>query len=102
MARAAKSDSSVIGIRTINRKTRREIQKSAKAAASHRWLPTDSQPEPHWVTEWDGQIKAAIADRIGALELEIIPLLQVIAQFNDAAFVRRPGEVQRTPESRRE
>jgi hypothetical protein len=94
MARARKPDSS------IDRKTRRKIQKSAKATASHHWLPTDSQPEPHWVTEWDGQIKAAIRDRIGAHELEIVPLLQVIARFNDAAVVTRPGKVVRTPESR--
>ena len=102
MARAPRSEKSLIGLRTITRETRREIQRNAKATASHHWLPTDSQPEPHWVTEWDGQIKAAIAERIGAFELEIVPLLQAIAQFNDAAVVKRPHKVERTPESRRE
>jgi len=86
---------------TLSRKIRREIHKNAKATASRHWRPTDSQPEPHWVEEWNGQIQASIAQLIAEFEVETVPVLQTIARFNNAAEVEQPGTVERTPESRR-
>jgi hypothetical protein len=87
---------------TLPRHTRRAIHRNAKATASRSWLPTDSQPEPHWVTEWDGQIKAAIVSLIGDFEMDTISELQTIARFNDMEGLEQPHRVERTHESRRE
>jgi hypothetical protein len=86
---------------TISSRTRREINRNAKAAASRNWTPSDTQPEPHWVVEWDGEIKAAIADGISRFETSVTTVLQTIAQFNDTTEVCLPPVLERTPEARR-
>jgi hypothetical protein len=91
-----------IAYRRFSRKIQRDIHKNAKATASRNWLPTDSQPEPHWISEWDGQIRASIAAIIAKFELDTIPVLQTIAKFNDVIEVKRPHPIERTPECRRE
>jgi hypothetical protein len=86
---------------TISGQTRREIYRNAKATASRNWAPSASQLEPHWVIEWDGEIKAAIAYEISLFESGITNLLQDIARFNDAAEVSLPLGHERTSEARR-
>lgn len=91
----------VIGY-SLHWRLRRRIHRNAKATASHGWLPSAAQPEPHWVTEWDGENRSAIATLIANFEMDTLAVLQTIANFNDAVEIQRPIRVQRTPESRRE